>query len=170
MISYALRSLRRDPALVAGVLLTFALAVGANAGMFGLVSRLMLPAPPGVADPGRVGRLTLGFRARDGERYTASTTSYPIFRSVQGLTGVFTAAAAVGPTRSMIMGRGAEARGVNAVAASGDYFRVLGARPLRGRFFASDDDRLPAGEAVVVLSYSFWRSRFAGQPDRKSVV
>jgi predicted permease len=165
MLPYALRSLRRDPALVAGVLLTFALAIGANAGMFGLVSRLMLPAPPGVDRPERVGRLRLHFQARDGERFTASTTAYPIFASVRRLTDAFAVVAAVGPTTSMIIGRGADAREVRTVAASGDYFAALGARAFRGRFFAADDDRLPAGEAVAVLGYAFWRSRFAGDTE-----
>ena len=161
MLAHTLRSLRRDPALVAGVLLTFALAIGANAGMFGLVSRLMLAAPPGVDRPERVGRLTLHLQTRDGERYASTTTSYPIFASVRRLTDAFSSVAAVGPTTTMIMGRGADAREVRTVAASGDYFAVLGARAFRGRFLTADDDRLPAGEPVAVLGYGFWRSRFA---------
>ena len=51
---YATRSLRRDPALAIGVILTLGLAIGANAAMFGLVTRLMLPAPPGVVDRRRL--------------------------------------------------------------------------------------------------------------------
>ena len=47
-IKHTLRSLRRDPGLVAGVVLTFAIAIGANAAMYGLVSRLLLPTPPGL--------------------------------------------------------------------------------------------------------------------------
>ena len=47
----ALRALRREPTFVAGVVLTFALAIGANAAMFGLVTRLMLRRRPESATP-----------------------------------------------------------------------------------------------------------------------
>ena len=40
----AARALRREPGFVAIVVLTFALAIAANAAMFGLVNRLMLHA------------------------------------------------------------------------------------------------------------------------------
>jgi hypothetical protein len=38
-VRYSVRTLRREPTFVAGVVLTFALAIGANAAMFGLVTR-----------------------------------------------------------------------------------------------------------------------------------
>jgi len=160
-LAYAIRSLRREPTLVAGVVLTFALAIGANAAMFGLVTRLMLSAPPGVANAERIGRVTLHVRAEDGEQYTASTTSYPLFRSLQQARDVFAFVAAVNPT-TMIMGHAADATEVRAIAASGEYFSVLGARPAFGRMFGPGDDELPAGNTVVVLSYSYWKRRFAG--------
>lgn len=165
MISYAIRSLRRDPALVASVLATFALAIGANAAMFGLVSRLLLPAPPGVADPARVVRLTLDVRAPDGERYTKTTTSYPTFRSLQSASDAFASVAAVGPTTTMVMGRGAEAEEVRIISATGSYFAVLGARASLGRFFTPDEDQLPTGTPVAVLGHAFWKSRFAAERD-----
>ena len=41
-IRYALRTFRREPTFVAGIVLTFGLVIGTNAAMFGLVRRLML--------------------------------------------------------------------------------------------------------------------------------
>ena len=72
-LRYAFRSLRREPALAAGVIATFALAIGANAAMFGLVTRLMLSAPPGVGEPASLARTTM-------------TTSYPGFERAASLT------------------------------------------------------------------------------------
>ena len=43
-LRYAARTFRREPAFVAGVVLTFGLVIGTNAAMFGLVQRLMLAA------------------------------------------------------------------------------------------------------------------------------
>jgi putative ABC transport system permease protein len=135
--------------MVVGVVATFALAIGANAAMFGLVTRLMLPAPPGVTDAAQVARLT-------------RTTSYPRYQELAAMREAF---ANVAATRSvsMIMGRGAEARAVTAVAATGNYFATLGARPALGRFFTPSDDEIPAGTPVAVLSHSFWRNRFGGE-------
>lgn len=147
-LRYAVRSLRREPALVAGVIATFALAIGANAAMFGLVSRLMLAAPPGVADPGQVGRMPM-------------TTNYPEYRRVASLTDAFSGVAAVRELE-MILGRGGDATAVRALAATGSYFSTLGATPSLGRFFDVRDDELPAGNTVAVLSRSFFDARYGG--------
>src|SRR5262245_71670 len=122
---YAARALRREPTLVAGVVLTFALAIGAVAAMFGLVTRLMLSAPTGVVRPDQVVRVTLNMRTDDGEQFTMTTTSYPYFQALAGLTDAFTAVAAVRPS-DFVLGRGSEAVEVSGIAASGQYFAVLG--------------------------------------------
>ena len=147
-LRYAFRSLRREPALVAGVVATFALAIGANAAMFGLVSRLMLSAPPGVAEPGQVGRVPM-------------TTNYPEYQRVAALTDAFAGVAAVRDL-NVIVGRGADATEARAIAATGAYFQVLGARPALGRVFDARDDELPAGNTVAVLSHSYFNRRFGG--------
>jgi predicted permease len=164
MVPARFRSLAREPLLAGGVVLSFALAIGASAAMLGLLTRLMLPAPPGIAQPTRVVRAELTLLDQDGRQHTATTTSYPHFQALAALDRVFTAAAAVQPT-TRVLGQGADAHEVAVVAASGDYFTVLGARPVRGRFFDTDDDALPSGSPVAVLSHAFWRSRLAGRPD-----
>src|SRR5437868_2444498 len=127
--------------------------------MVGLVARLMLAAPPGVSDPDAVARLKIDITTSDGERYGMSTTSYPVFRAVQALGKGFTAVAAVHADR-LTTGRGAEMAEAAVIAASGDYFRVLGVHPALGRFFGPEDDALPAGSAVAVLSHAYWKRRF----------
>ena len=47
---------------------------------------------------------------------------------------------------------------------SGNFFDVLGITPARGRGFLETEDRLGAPEAVTVLGYNFWQSRFGGDP------
>jgi predicted permease len=158
---YAVRTLRREPGVAVGIIATFALAIGANAAMFGLVSKLLMTAPPGVHEPETAARVLLEFDLGNGDRYSAITTSYPTFRALGDARKAF---AAVAATRhdTLTIGRGEELTEVAAVAATGDYFSVLGAHPLRGRFFTPADDELPAGSAVVVLSHRFWQRQFGG--------
>src|SRR5579872_112785 len=47
---------------------------------------------------------------------------------------------------------------------SGTYFPVLGVGAALGRTFTPDDDRFPGGHPLMVLSYEFWKTRFAGDP------
>src|SRR5687768_16013735 len=121
-LALALRSLKREPALATAIVLTFGLAICANAAMFGVVSRLMLAAPPGVAEPDNLARLQL-------------TTSYPRYRDLAALKQAYESAAAATPRR-VILGAAGDATEINAVAATGSYFATLGARPALGRFFS----------------------------------
>jgi predicted permease len=160
-LTYAARTLRREPGVAIGIMATFALAIGANAAMFGLVGKLLMAAPPGVRDPQTAARVLLQFDFGNGERFNAITTSYPTFRALAGADKAFTTAAAI-RRDTLTIGRGAELSEVSAIAATGDYFSTLGARPLRGRFFTKADDELPTGSAVVVLGHRFWQRRFGG--------
>jgi len=161
-IRYALRTFRREPLFVAGVVLTFGLVIGTNAAMFGLVRRLMLAPPPGVQDAERVVRAATTLTADDGSVFTMETTSYPAFRDLAALDRVFDAVAAVAAD-SVTTGDGADLTEVPAVKASGQYFAVLGVRAAAGRLFGPSDDALPNGNDVVVLSHAFWQRRFAGE-------
>ena len=54
-----------------------------------------------------------------------------------------------------------QAERASAAVVTGDFFGVLGARPLAGRLIGPDDDRVPGGHPVAVLSEAFWSRRFA---------
>ena len=160
-LRFSLRSLRREPGVAAGIIATFALAIGANAAMVGLVARLMLVAPPGVSNPEALARLQIEVTTADGDRYAMGTTSYAVFRAARALDDAFAGVAASRPER-LTTGRGADMTELSVIAATGDYFRVLGTRPAAGRFFDADDDRLPSGNAVAVLSHAYWQRRYGG--------
>ena len=51
----------------------------------------------------------------------------------------------------------------DALAASGNYFGVLGVKPRIGRLFTPTDDR-PTAPPVAVISSRYWQSRFGGDP------
>ena len=161
-VRYAARTFRRESAFVAGVVMTFALVIGANAAMFGLVRRLMLAPPPGITQAERVVSIGLTFAGDDANAVTMTTTSYPVYRDLATLGSTFAGVAAV-RADSMTTGRGADLTEVAAVQATGGYFSTLGVRPARGRLFDQADDAPPNGNDVVVLGYDYWHRRFAGE-------
>ena len=58
-------------------------------------------------------------------------------------------------------------RGLSSPATSrqGNYFGMLGVAPVFGRTFAPDDDAIPRGKRVVVVSNRFWQDALGGAPD-----
>lgn len=155
------RMLRREPVFAAGVILTFALAIGANATMFGLVDRLMLSAPSGIRAPERVERVRLRLTFPDGESFGVATTSYPTFAALQSTTTAFSAVAAT-RTDTATIGRSPAVTQIPVIAASGDYFALLQTTPVIGRFFGPSDDVAPSGNSVIVLGNDYWRRAFSG--------
>src|SRR6476619_1350226 len=141
-IRYAARTFRREPAFVAGVVLTFGLVIGTNAAMFGLVQRLMLAPPPGIQDAERVVRAATTVTTTGGSVFTMESMSYPAFRDLAALDRAFDGVAAIS-TDSVTTGQGADLAEVAAVKASGQYFATLGVKPAVGRLFGPSDDELP---------------------------
>jgi predicted permease len=54
---------------------------------------------------------------------------------------------------------------VNAELVSGNYFDVLGVNAAAGRTLRQSDDQVREGSPVVVLSYDYWKTRFASSSD-----
>ena len=159
-IGYAMRSLARSPALSLGIVLTFALGIGANAIMYGIVDRLFLSAPAHIAQPDQVKRLYVSYYAASaGKRISNSTISYPEYRELQQARG-FEAIAGFG-TREVVIGRADSGEEGVAMWATGNFFDLLGVRVLRGRFFTPAEDRV-GGDPVAVISYGYWQRRYAG--------
>ncbi len=59
---------------------------------------------------------------------------------------------------------GGDARFVKGLWVSGDFFRMLGVRPIQGRVFNAEDDRPGCGLPGAVISYGFWQQEYGGGP------
>jgi putative ABC transport system permease protein len=158
-----LRGLRRSPAFTAGVMLTFALGIGANAAMFSLIDRLMLRPPPLLRDAASVHRVYLYRTTNDG---VEGTTGGQVARyaDLARFTSSFSAVAGHA-LRRLALGVGQEAREVPVAVVSAGFFGFFNAPPRAGRYFTSDEDAPPTGASVAVLSYAAWQSRYAGRAD-----
>jgi hypothetical protein len=157
----ALRTLRREPAFAAAVVLTLALGLGLNAAMFEIADRLMFRPPAHVTDAARVKRLYF-FRTRPGAGVTheRATTylDYKALRAVQAFENLGAYFETDGT-----LGRGQDALEIRWSLATASLFPTLGVRPHIGRFFTDAEDQKHGGEPVAVLSYAFWQRHFGGE-------
>ncbi len=158
----AARSLRRAPGFTLTAALTLALGVGATTTLVSALDTLLFRPPVAVEQPDRIVRTYFkSSNAQFGE-WINSVVSYPDFQDVgkaRSLSGV----AAMYST-SASLGRGAEARSIDIMAVSGNYFQLLGTKPLLGRLLSADDDHPDNGAPALVLSEQLWRTRFGSDP------
>jgi predicted permease len=156
---YALRQTRRAPGFACAVVVTLALAIGANTAFFSLVNALVLRTLP-VRNPSGLVLL----QATDDRGQQNRPIYYSTFTELARLPVFETLALYSGGGLFQIEVRGSLNEGLIEASTPG-LFETLGLRPFLGRFFTSDDsppDR-PAA-AVVVLSYNFWRRAFGADP------
>ena len=160
-VRYAFRGLRRSRAFTATVVTTLALGIGANAVMFNVVDQLMLRPYPFLRDAGDVHRVYL--RTAGWNRDNAyAVFPYTRYLDLRRWTSSFSHHAAfVTATHGVGTGEAAKERTVSGVSAS--FFDFFDARPVRGRFFGSAEDSLPAGTNVAVLGFEYWRAELGGR-------
>ena len=161
----ALRSFVKNPTFTLVVVLTLALGIGANTAIFTLMDQVLLRLLP-VEDPERLVML-------DGPGTSSGTThrhydtltplSHPMFEGLRDKNAVFDGVLAE-YTAPLHLTVGSQTDAVNGVLVSGTFFRVLGVKPAAGRLLTDEDDRVPGGHPVVVLSHGFWTRRFGGDP------
>src|SRR5579884_1481829 len=150
-VRYGWRTMLRTPGISAVAIASLALGIGANAGIFALVDHVILRALP-VKDP----RQLVLFD---------DPLSYPEFKDVRSRFPVFTGVGGVASLSAVQVGDGDDPTNVmEGRLVSGNYFDVLGVRPVRGRALSPADDVNPGAHPVVVISYGVWRGRFHGDP------
>jgi len=163
-LRFAARSLARRPALLTLITLTLSIGIAANAVMFGVVDQLLLQPPPHVASPETAMRIWFDDVGERGAN-VGQVTTYPVVTALRENAPAFSEVAGYSFRSDYSLGTGAEARNVSTQMVSGNYFRLLGVRPALGRLFTDDDDRIPVGEPVIVVSHGFWQQELGGTSD-----
>src|SRR5262249_33201568 len=138
----------------------FALGIGANATMFGIVDEVLLRPPAHVRAPNEIVTLTAGTA---GEGFGQRMFNYPVFSAIRDRSAAFSQVAAVAAV-SVPLGRGDRAANLDGLLVSASYFPLLGVAPSHGRFFRDDEDVAPLGAPVAVISHAFWQRQFSGSP------
>jgi putative ABC transport system permease protein len=157
---YTLRGLRLKPGFAAVVVIALALGIGANATMFDIVDRLLFRAPAYLIAPERTHHLYFE-RVTEGKVFTGNSAQYQRFLDISR-SAKTTEVVGAFSTRRVAVGVGESTRELTLGAMSASLWQLFNARPVIGRFFGADEDRDPGGARVVVLSYGYWKSQYAG--------
>lgn len=157
-IRYGVRTLQKSPGFVAVAVVSLALGIGINAAIFSAVDAAVLRALP-YGDPDRVVMVWEdGSRAGSGKNWP-SPGNYGewiernhVFTGLAALVSVSANLTADGPPEQ-VFGRRVTA----------NFFPVMGVRPMLGRAFTTEEERLRA--PVAVVSYGLWKQRYGGDPN-----
>ncbi|HEY2432802.1 MAG TPA: ABC transporter permease [Vicinamibacterales bacterium] len=152
---FAVRVLRKSPGFSLVAVLTLALAIGANAVVFGVMNGLVLR-PLDVPDPASLYGIE---HANERSMYE----SYPDYRDLRDRNHSFEDLA--GNEISQV-GLDAGDRAVRAwvIDATGNYFDVLRLQPYLGRFFHASDEHGANSAPLIVLGYDYWHTHFNADP------
>jgi predicted permease len=156
-IRYGLRQLRRNPGFTAVAVLTLALGIGANTAVFSLIDAILIKTLP-VWKPEQL------FLFRwESPHVITDDLPYPLFDQIRSNTHVFQAMSALYnlDLATSVDGKPALATGQ---LVSGNFFAMLGVRTIAGRAFSLEEDRIPGGDPVAVISYRYWKRQFGLDP------
>ena len=155
-IRLAVRSLLKRPGFAFVAILTLALGIGASTAIFSVLDAVLLRPLP-YPNQERIVEL----RELD-EKDRGMSFAQPNFDDLRARSRSFDALAQYSAWPQAVSG-GNEPVRTDVCAVSGDFFRVLGVRPVLGRVFASDS--LAENKEVVVVSYGFWKRFLGGRTD-----
>jgi predicted permease len=166
-IRYALRQLGKSPAFTLTVIVTLALGIGANSAVFTLFDQVMLRMLP-VQRPKELvrfvwsGDFSGSASSFGGDLY--NFFSYPMYKDLRDQNQVFQGMLAADKASVGISWHN-QAENKDAEIVTGNYFQLLGLKPALGRLLTQQDDTAKNANPVLVLSYDYWKTRFAGSPD-----
>jgi putative ABC transport system permease protein len=143
----------RSPGFTAIAVMTLAVAIGINAGVFTIAGTVLFGGYPGVDPDNRIFYTSIGL------------ISNPEFQDWRAQAKSFSGVAAVedGGLRLVLQDDSGNSDTCDTTQLSTNTFQVLGQRPIIGRDFAPSDGT-PGAPSVALLNYAFWERRFARDP------
>ena len=158
-LRHSLRLLRSRPGFASTVIVTLALAIGANATIFTWIKAILLAPLPGIEQPERL--VEVWGATRNNSALSTSYLDYLDFRDRNSvLSGLM-----AHQVQPLNFGRGGKPERVWGAVVSGNYFDVLGVRAVIGRTFLPEEDRTPNTHPVAVIGYGLWQRQFGGDPN-----
>ena len=155
-LGYGIRMLVKSPGSTIIAVITLALGIGANTALFSVVICVLLNPLP-YPQPDRL--VTLSQKAA---QFDSASVCYPNFLDWQKDSHTFQLMAAHRSDDFHLTGYG-EAERLHGDMGSSAFFPILGVRPVMGRTFSHEEDRLGASP-VVVIGSCVWKRKFGSSP------
>jgi putative ABC transport system permease protein len=163
-VKFGVRLLAKSPAFTLVAALSLALGIGANTTIFTLVNAVLLHPLP-VEDPSQLVSVYVTDERNQNALGGGFLQLSPAnFADMRQKNEVFTDMTAHQGIPLNISGGTGDPQQVFGEIVTGNFFTVLGARPLIGRGFLPDEDERPGEKLVCVLGYGEWQKRFGGEP------
>ena len=160
-LRFAFRNLRRNPLFTAVSLFSLALGIGANTAIFTIADQVLLRRLP-VRNAASLVRINTS-GSQSGYSWGPDRFSYPMFLDFRNHNTVLSGIAGRFDTPVNLTYNNRSER-IQAELVTGTWFDTLGLTTALGRGITPADDELPDAHPVVVFTYDFWHSRFAGNP------
>jgi len=156
-VRFAARVVLARPLLALTAILTLGLGIGASTAVFSVYDTVLLRALP----------------YQDAQRLVVLRENIPSITDMLPITALEYVRVADQATTLddltladrlgfNLLGEGEPVR-VDGALVTGNFFKVLGVSPWRGRDFTSADDR-PGANDVVIISHGLWQRRFGSDP------
>ncbi|MGH9755457.1 MAG: ABC transporter permease [Blastocatellia bacterium] len=162
-LKYAMRMMRKAPGFTAVAALALALGIGVNTAILSTINGFVLRPLPAE----KPAELVTAYWGRKKDSQVWGYFSYPNYvdlreqnKSLSDLCAWTQTSAGVSSSESHAAGEGERAEVVWGELVSGNYFDVMGVKPMLGRGFLPEEDRTPNAHPVVVLGHSLWQQRF----------
>jgi predicted permease len=155
---YAVRAMIRSPGFSAAAALTLAIGIGANTSVWSILDALMRRSLP-IAHAEQLHAIK-----KVGLEDDSYLISHPLMQRLQGALPDSTRIAGMASLGRLYATFGEVPEAISAQLVSGNFFSLLGVHAIAGRVLAPDDDRIPGGGPVAVLSDAFWERRFGRDP------
>ncbi len=159
-VRLALRGFQRAPGFTAVAILSLGLGIGVNVAIFSMVNMLLLRPLP-VQDAGRLAIIT----SQQKGGFAMPVFSYADYRDIREQTaGQFSDLLAY---YAGLDGLSADGRADRVMThyVTGNYFTLLGLKPALGRVILPSEGKVEGADPVLVLGYSYWKQRFASDPN-----
>lgn len=157
-LRFALRALRKSPSFGILAVLTLALGIAVNATIFSAINGFLLRPMP-ASHPEEIAVLRL---QQPGDA-SLQNFSFPDYLDLRASNKSFTDLAAYRITLGSLQ---ADNRGDHSIVTrvTGNFFPLLGVQPAQGRLILASEGQAPGADPIIVLGYSYWQKRFAGDP------
>ena len=162
-LRYGVRLLLKTPGFTIVAALSLALGIGANTTIFTLINAVLLNPLP-VTRPSELASV-FTTDERNNTGFNAFLPTSPLnSKDYAEKNQVFSGLTMYQGIPLSISGGKGEPQQVFGEIVSGNFFDVLGTKPIVGRTFLPEEDVTPGAKLVCVLGYGEWQTRFGGDP------